>query len=67
MIRGQRLPFANDYLPVTMVLAKQKEPSFQYLQTDAEYVAGCKAGASLHFFHVPGTCLILLLMASPGS
>ena len=57
-IRGRRIPFANDYLPVTVVLAMQKGSSSPLLETDAEYLStwqGLKIGASLRLFHIPGT------------
>ena len=57
-IRSRRIPFANDYLPVTVVLAMQKGSSSPLLETDAEYLStwqGLKIGASLRLFHIPGT------------
>ena len=38
-IRSRRIPFANDYLPVTVVLTMQKGSSSPLLETDAEYMA----------------------------
>ena len=38
-IRSRRIPFANDYLPVTVVLAMQKGSSSPLLEADAEYMA----------------------------
>jgi hypothetical protein len=51
-IRGRRILFVNDYLPV--VLAMQKGSNSRVLQADAEYmaIAGLEAGASLMFLHV---------------
>jgi hypothetical protein len=57
-IRGRRILFVNDCLPV--VLAMQKGSNSRILQADAEYmaIAGLEAGASLMFLHVPGTRMI---------
>ena len=57
-IRGRRILFVNDYLPV--VLAMQKGSNSRVLQADAEYmaIAGLEAGASLMFLHVPSTHMI---------
>ena len=57
-IRGKRVLFVNDCLPV--VLAMQKGSNSRVLQADAEYMAraGLEAGASLLFVHVPGTRMI---------
>ena len=60
-ISSRRIPFANDYLPVTVVLAMQKGSSSPLLETDAKYLStwqgcqGLKIGASLRLFHIPGT------------
>ena len=57
-IRGRRVLFVNDCLPV--VLAMRKGSNSGQLQQDAEYmaVAGLEAGASLLYLHVPGTRMI---------
>jgi hypothetical protein len=57
-IRGKRVLFVNDCLPV--VLAMQKGSNSRVLQADAEYMAraGLEAGALLLFLHVPGTRMI---------
>ena len=57
-IRGRRVLFVNDCLPV--VSAMQKGSNSRVLQADAEYMAraGLEAGASLMFLHVPGTRMI---------
>ena len=57
-IRGHRVLFVNDCLPV--VLAMRKGSQSAQLQTDAEYMAeaGLEAGADLLYLHVPGTRMI---------
>ena len=57
-IRGHRVLFVNDCLPV--VLAMRKGSQSNRLQADSEYMAtaGLEAGASLLYLHVPGTRMI---------
>jgi hypothetical protein len=57
-IRGHRVLFVNDCLPV--VLAMRKGSPSVRLQADAEYMAtaGLESGASLLYLHVPGTRMI---------
>jgi hypothetical protein len=66
-IRGQRIPFVNDSLPVTMFLAMQKGSSFRLIQTDAEYVARAWSRGIAAFLPRPRNVHDTLLMASPGS
>ena len=57
-IRGHRVLFVNDCLPV--VLAMRKGSPSPVLQADAEFMAreGLEAGATLLYLHVPGTRMI---------
>ena len=57
-VRGHRILFVNDCLPV--VLAMRKGSQSLKLQADSEYMAtaGLESGATLMYLHVPGTRMI---------